>query len=160
MKAPGPALSLEDRQAIVDATIRYCWAIDTRDWSDLASVFTEDARADFGFSPEIQGLAGIQAFVSGVLLPLDGSQHMVTNHQIESRDGEVRSRCSFHAQHIRKGVAGGAHYVIAGSYRDAWSRTPAGWRIHARRLEVLWAEGNAAVVGRAPRDSRTDTEET
>jgi len=153
MQAPGSALGLEDRQAIVDVTIRYCWALDTRDWTALANVFTEDARADFGFASEIHGLAGIQAFVSGVLTPLDGSQHLVTNHQIDARDDDVRSRSYFHAQHIRKGVEGGDHYVVAGIYRDAWSRTPDGWRVHARRLEVLWAEGNVAVVGRGPDDS-------
>jgi 3-phenylpropionate/cinnamic acid dioxygenase small subunit len=153
MQTSGPALILEDRQAIVDGTIRYCWAIDTRDWAELAQVFTEDAEADYGFMPTLRGLAEIEALVSRVLTPLDASQHMVTNHQIETHGGGVRSRCYFHAQHTRRGLEDGDNYVVAGIYRDKWSQTPAGWRIHARELEVLWTEGNAAVVGRAPVDS-------
>jgi hypothetical protein len=58
-------------------------------------------------TPTVRGSPQIQAFVSQVLTPLDASQHLVTNHQIEAR---------------------------------------------TRGLEVLWTEGNAAVVGRAPRD--------
>jgi ketosteroid isomerase-like protein len=145
------APNLEDRRAITDVTVRYCWAIDGRDWVDLANVFTEDAVVDFGFVPAVRGLSEIQAFIAKVLAPLDGSQHMVTNHQIESREGDTRSRCYFHAQHTRKGLSGGANYIVAGIYRDVWSNSSAGWRIRSRELEVLWTEGNAAVVGRAPK---------
>lgn len=150
MQSADGTLSLEDRRAIVDVTILYCWAIDGRDWADLANVFTEDASADYGFLPTIHGLAEIQALVTQVLTPLDSSQHMVTNHQIETHEGETRSRCYFQAQHTRNGLEGGANYVVAGIYRDVWSQTFAGWRIRSRALEVLWTEGNAAVVGRAP----------
>jgi 3-phenylpropionate/cinnamic acid dioxygenase small subunit len=153
MQAAAQAPSLEDRQAIVDVTVRYCWAIDGRDWAELANVFTEDASAEYGFMPTIHGLSEIQALVTQVLTPLDCSQHMVTNHQIETHEGETRSRCYFQAQHTRKGLEGGANYIVAGIYRDAWSQTSDGWRIRSRALEVLWTEGNAAVVGRAPQGS-------
>ena len=145
-QTPATGLGLEDRQALVDVTIRYCWAIDGRDWTDLGSVFTEDAVVDYGFMPRVQGLPHIQALVEKVLAPLDSSQHMVSNHQIDVEGEEVRSRCYFHAQHVRRKASGGPNYVIAGIYRDRWSREDAGWRIAARELEVLWTEGNRAVV--------------
>jgi len=153
MQSASQTPSLEDRQAMVDVTARYCWAIDGRDWADLANVFTEDASVDYGSLPTIHGLPEIQALVAKVLTPLDSSQHMVTNHQIETHEGETRSRCYFHAQHTRKELEGGVNYIVAGIYRDVWSHTPAGWRIHSRELEVLWTEGNAAVVGPAPVDT-------
>ncbi len=153
MQAAGPSLRPEDRQAIADVTVRYCWAIDSRDWGDLARVFTEDAEADFGFHPTVRGLPEIEGLLRRVLLPLDASQHIVANHQIESGEAGVRSRCYFHAQHVRRGIPGGANYVVAGVYRDTWASTQEGWRIRARRLDVLWTEGNAAVVGAGSRDS-------
>ena len=153
MQAVGQGLGLEDRRAMEDVAVRYCWAIDGRDWQDLANVFTEDARVDYGFLPPFSGLAKIQALVARMLGRLDRSQHMVTNHQIEARDDGLHSRCYFHAQHTRKGLEGGENFVIAGIYRDAWSSTPEGWRVQSRELEVLWTEGNAAVVGRAPSGS-------
>lgn len=149
MGADGDALGPEDRRAIEDVTIRYCWAIDEGDWATLAEVFTEDAVVAFGFAPPVRGLPRIQAYIARVLGPLDASQHMVTNHQVEGAGGETRSRCYFHAQHTRKGLEGGENWVVAGIYSDVWTRAEAGWRIRSRRLKVLWTEGNAAVVGRA-----------
>lgn len=147
MSPPSPALSLEDERSLVDATIRYCWAIDGRDFDALADVFTDDAVVQYGFVDPIQGLAEIQAYVAKILTPLDASQHLVTNHQ-SGRDADgVHSRCYFQAQHVRKGSDGGANYIVAGIYRDRWSETPAGWRIRERVLEVLWTEGNTAVIG-------------
>jgi ketosteroid isomerase-like protein len=151
MRPTHQRLSLDDRQAIADVTVRYCWAIDGRDWDDLANVFTDDAMVEFGFVPPIRGLDKIQAYIAGILDPLDSSQHMVTNHQIESLEGDTRSRCYFHAQHTRRGLEEGANWVVAGIYSDVWTRSPGGWRIASRKLKVLWTEGNAAVVGRAPK---------
>ena len=117
-----------DRREIVDATIRYCWAIDGRDWADLDSVFTPEAVAEYGFVSPLQGLGKIREYTSAVLSPLDCSQHLVTNHQV-SVDGEAAtSRCYFHAQHTLRGLQEGENYVVAGVYRDTWTRTPAGWR--------------------------------
>jgi len=150
MRRADPVLTPEDRRAIEDVTIRYCWALDERDWSDLAQVFIEDAVVAFGSAPPFQSLAKIQAHVAGILEPLDSSQHMVSNHQIESLEGETRSRCYFHAQHTKSGLEGGSNFVVAGSYHDIWVDSPHGWRIRSRRLRVIWTEGNVAVVSRAP----------
>ena len=150
MQSASRTLSPEDRRAIADVTVRYCWAIDEGDWADLANVFSEDAVFEPGFAAPIRGRSAIQDFIAGVLGRLDGSQHMVTNHQIWSREGDVRSRCYFHAQHTRRGIEGGANYVVAGIYRDGWTPSPEGWYICSRTIEVLWTEGNAAVVGPAP----------
>ncbi len=139
-------LGLEDRQAIVDVTIRYCWAIDERRFEDFDDVFTKDARVDYGSLPTLEGRDAVRAYVERVVAPLDVTQHLVTNHQITQDDDGIRSRCYFQAQHVRRGLDGGDNFIIAGIYRDAWSRTEAGWRIRARALEVLWTDGNAAVV--------------
>ena len=152
MTDPRNALTQEDRQQMVDATIRYCWAIDGGNWAELADVFDVDAVVEFGFMPAVQGLPAIEAVVKRALGSLDGSQHIVANHQIEASDDGIRSRCYFQAQHIRKGVEGGANYIIAGIYRDRWSAEGDAWRIVHRELEVLWTDGNPAVVGRLPRD--------
>ena len=144
-------LDAEARLALVDVTVRYCWAIDERDWATLGSVFTKDAEVDYGFRPTLSGREAVQAYVEKVVAPLDRTQHLVTNHQFERVDGELRSRCYFQAQHVRRGLEGGENYIIAGIYRDAWSETEAGWQVHARTLEVLWTDGNPAVVGRIPK---------
>ena len=45
---------------------------------------------------------------------------------------------------------GGPLFVVAGRYHDRLALTDDGWRIVHRRLDIVWTEGNLAVV-RAPR---------
>ena len=141
------SLTLEDRQAIIDGTIRYCWAIDTRAYDELDDVFTEDVYCEYSsIEPPFTGLDALKKLVAGVLDRLDRSQHMVSNHEIEISEDGPKSRCYFHAQHVREKTEGGANYIVAGIYSDLWRKTPDGWRSCRRTLEVLWTEGNRAVV--------------
>lgn len=140
---------LLDRQAIVDLTHAYCWALDTHRWDDLDGVFTTDATAILG-SPELQGRAAIKARVAQALSPLDDSQHMVNTHQISVDGDTATSRCYFHAQHVRSGArdaaSAGANFIVAGRYEDRLVRTPDGWRIAHRELVTMWTAGNLAVI--------------
>jgi ketosteroid isomerase-like protein len=140
------SMTLEDRQAIVDATIRYCWAIDTRAYGELNDVFTEDVIFDYAGRAPTTGVGPVTDLIADVLDRLDLSQHMLSNHQIEISPDGPRSRCYFHAQHVREDAEGGANYIVAGIYTDLWRKTPDGWRSCRRTLEVLWTDGNPAVV--------------
>ena len=135
----------DDRTEIVDLTVAYCWAIDEKNWSELRNVFLADASGELGNGTE-HGVEAIIARISSVLSPLDSSQHLVSNHQVELDGDRATCRCYFHAQHVRKAADGGRHYVIAGRYEDALLRTGAGWRIAHRKLVVMWREGNPGVL--------------
>ena len=117
--------NLEDRAAIIDLTARYCWALDSRNWEGLREVFLPDATAELGDGIE-HGVDEIIERISGVLVPLDASQHLVANHLVT--------------------VDGDRLYLVAGGYEDELVRTPGGWRIAHRRLVVVWTEGNPGVV--------------
>jgi hypothetical protein len=136
---------LQDHHDIVGLTHAYCWALDTHEWDRLCTdVFTADASASLGL--ECADPDAIVARVGAALGHLDASQHMVSTHQIVIDGDTATSRCYFHAQHIRRAAAGGPNYIVAGIYRDRVVRTPVGWRIARRDLEVLWTEGNLRVV--------------
>jgi len=134
-----------DRAAIIDLLVDYTYAIDGRDWQALRSVFLPDASFDMGVEV-VQGVEAIIDRISGILIPLDASQHLVSNHQVRVQDDTATCRTYLHAQHVRKEAPGGRHYVIAGRYEDDLVRTEAGWRISHRRLVVVWREGNPAVL--------------
>lgn len=135
----------DDRAAIVDLTVDYCWAIDGRDWDALRTLFCPDATAELGQGTE-HGVDAIISRISGVLSAIDSSQHIVANHQVQI-DGDCAScRSYLHAQHVRKAASGGRLYVVAGRYEDNLLRTPAGWRIAHRRLVVMWTDGNPGVL--------------
>ena len=135
----------DDRAGIIDVTHRYCWALDSRQWQLLDDVFLADATAELASSP-LADRAAIVARVQRAIMPLDATQHTVTNHMVEVRGDEAECVCYLHAQHVRAAAEGGPLCVVAGRYHDRLARTPEGWRIAHRRLEIVWTEGNMAVV--------------
>lgn len=137
-----------DVVAIIDVTIRYCWAIDTGDWDALDQVFLPDATAMLG-SREVAGLDAIKQRIARSLSPLDLSQHMVNTHQVIVDGSTATSRCYMHAQHVRVAAdvdGAGSLYVVAGRYEDRLERTDDGWRIRHRDLIPMWAQGNERVI--------------
>jgi hypothetical protein len=140
--------SLTDRLAVYDLVVRYATALDTRDWAMLSSCFVPDAVAEYP-NGTFTGYPAIEANCRRALLPLDASQHIVTNHWVEFADGAARSRCYLHAQHVRYDAPGGEVLTLGASYEDDVINTDDGWRIRRRRLHSSWVQGNAAIFDEA-----------
>jgi hypothetical protein len=141
-----PALQhLVDERAIIELTSRYCWAIDSLDRPALEAVFLPEATAVLG-AVECRGIEAIWHHINAKLGRLDTSQHVLGSHVVVLDGDTATSRCYFVAQHVRRGLEGGPHFVVAGSYVDDVVRTPAGWRIAHRVLTTLWTEGNPKVL--------------
>jgi ketosteroid isomerase-like protein len=141
---------LLDERAIIDVCIRYATAIDDRDWDRLRSCFTPDAVGIYHADRQLDGRAAIEEAIRTAVTPLDRTQHLVGTFVVDLTGDEATSRCQLHAQHVRAGVPGGEQYVIAGCYRDRFTRTADGWRIRERRLDRWWTAGNPAVTARRP----------
>ncbi len=138
---------VRDRAEIVALTHDYCWALDGRDWDALRrDVFLPDAVA--WLTNECVGIDAIVARVTAALERLDSSQHLVGSHQIRLDANTATGRCHLQAQHVRRAAEGGSLFMVGGSYHDRYVRTPQGWRIAERRLEMLWTDGNPKVVSR------------
>jgi 3-phenylpropionate/cinnamic acid dioxygenase small subunit len=136
-----------DRMEITDLLNRYATSLDDRDWKRLATCFTPDAVGLYG--PVLgrqEGFAAIEKLCRTALEPLDSSQHIVTNHEIEIDGDTARARCYLHAQHTKAGAEGGDNLVIGGFYVDELVRTVHGWRIRQRELRVLWQDGNPRLL--------------
>ena len=130
---------------IVSLTVKYCWALDERDWDSLSEVFSSDAYAKYGVT-EHKGIDSIIEKCQKALLPLDFSHHMVTNHVVELEGDEATCKCYFQAQHVRNSTPGGVNFIIAGKYEDELTRINGEWKISSRVLTKIWTEGNEKVV--------------
>ena len=130
---------------IVSLTVKYCWALDERDWDSLSEVFSSDAYAKYGVT-EHKGIDSIIEKCQKALLPLDFSHHMVTNHVVELEGDEATCKCYFQAQHVRNYTPGGVNFIIAGKYEDELTRINGEWKISSRVLTKIWTEGNEKVV--------------
>ncbi len=131
-----------DKDDIIELTVAYCWALDTRQYDDLDAVFLPDATAELGRS--LDGLDAIKGRIAEALDPLDASQHMVATQQVKVEGDRATGRTYLQAQHVKAG----ALFMVAGRYDDRFVRTPDGWRIEHRELTVLWTDGDPAVLQR------------
>ena len=136
-----------DEQAIVELAIAYTWALDTRQFDELRSIFAPDATGDL-HGVRCDGVDAIVARIEGALSRLDASQHLVGNHQVRVDGDTATHRCYLQAQHVKRGTPGGDNYLIGGTYEDRVARTADGWRITHRTMAAVWTEGNPAVIGR------------
>ncbi len=137
---------LVDERDIVAVALRYCRALDTKDWPLLRTVFFDDATAQLGQPTTLTGIDAILGRISGALGGLDDSQHLVGNHEVVVDGDTATHRCYLQAQHIRAAADGSPNYIVAGRYEDRFERGEDGWRIRHRTLTVMWTDGNIAVV--------------
>ena len=138
---------MSDRDDIIDLTIAYTWALDTRQVDELRDIFLPDATAMLR-GRQCDGVDAIIDRIGGAVLPLDRTQHLVGNHQVRVDGDEATCRCQLHSQHVREGTDGGDNFVVGGYYEDQLVRTPSGWRIKHRLMQQTWSAGNPAVVAR------------
>jgi len=136
-----------DRAAIADVAIAYATALDTRDWEELASLFTSDACWEYsGSGEQVYGRDAVVARISASVQRLDATQHLNGNHVAVVRGDEAEHTCYYLAQHVRVGLPDGDRFLAGGRYEDLLRRTPDGWRFTHRRIIGVWSEGNPAVL--------------
>ena len=135
---------------ITDVLYRYATALDTRDWGLLGEVFAPDAVYTIGVHGEFVGPSAIGAKIASLIGGYESTQHLITNPVIDIDGDRARASCYLHAQHyLPDQRTGGNTYEMGGTYRDELVRTPDGWRIARRVLDVAWRDGNAAISAEA-----------
>jgi hypothetical protein len=139
---------LIDHNAIVALCVQYATALDSRNWPLLRDCFEPDVVADYAGIGRIDGYEALEAVCRAALEPLQASQHLLGNHAVQVTGDEADGTTYFRAQHVRPGTPGGDNYIVAGIYTDRFVRRDRGWRISRRKLDVVWSEGNAAVLER------------
>ena len=131
-----------DRLAIQDLLVRYCKAIDTKDWDLLDTVFVPDAHVDYTSSGGVQGAyPEVRAWLAQVLPNFPVSQHAVSNFDIRIDGDRAQSRVYFYNPMGRPKPEGGVSmFFIGGYYVDELVRTEDGWRIAQRIEQQAWAD--------------------
>ncbi len=133
---------ISDRLELQDLVHRYAQLIDSRQFDQLRSVFTEDAHIDYSaFGGSVGSLDETLAFLQQALTPelFPNYQHLNANHhfQIAGDTATGRVMC-FNPMEIALGEGECQTYMLGLWYRDAYRRTAAGWRISRREEERSW----------------------
>lgn len=137
-----------DRLAIATLAARYAQAVDRRDATALASLFTPDVV--FVLPPELNGtdarseLRGRQAVVLSVMTAV--SRNLATRHVVEQQVIDIDSPDLAHAEtyctahHIYARKDGHRDKRIAIRYQDTFARTEGTWLFSRRDLVIDFAE--------------------
>jgi ketosteroid isomerase-like protein len=120
---------MTDRDDIVDVTVRYATAIDTREYSLLATVFTDDAVLDYGEVGQWNGAAAVTEFMDLAHAGAQHTMHRMTNQVIDVDGDTAHARTYVDALILAEGGSG---VNAIGFYDDDLARTAAGWRITRR----------------------------
>lgn len=120
---------MSDRDELVELTIRYATAIDSRRYSLLTEVFTDDAQVDYGEVGHWTGGAAVAEFMEAAHVMAAHTMHRVSNQAVDI-DGDKATMRTYVDALILLEDGSGANPV--GYYDDHAVRTTDGWRI-ARR---------------------------
>ncbi len=128
---------LEDliaKQAIKELVLKYCRAIDRKDYVSLATLYHDEATDDHGGM--FNGTAKeFLAWLPNMLETMKVTSHMVTNHLItvdgDYAEGEVCT-IAYHLTHDDQEI------IIGGRYLDKYFCTYGLWQFTHRQIVLDW----------------------
>lgn len=141
-------MRFEDRAAIAEVLALYCERVDEYDIDAVAALFTEDCLTDYGpgRGGQVTGRAAVRDRIA-----TGQAQFRRTHHQLG------QSRVVFDSANPDR--ANAVTYVTASHeewdgrqwrahlrYVDALARTPAGWRLAARRVHATLIENRPEIA--------------
>lgn len=133
------SLSTEDKLNILDALSRSAYALDAHDLDLLEAAYTEDAVFSLNIRdadpiPPFEGIEAIMGlYRSSLEAQTDVRRHVVSNAFFvsEGEDPVVSSNLTLFATEN-----GDTKLLSAGVYRDTLRRTPDGWKLLKRHLDL------------------------
>jgi len=145
---------LLDRQQIQDTIARYSLGQDSHQNADSAvlqqwdEVFTEDGTVDYSVAGAPAGsyrdlarwMRGDRG-TPGRMSSFSHWQHMLSLPLVTIQGDSATARTDFFSTHRGRPEQGlNVHYNSPGAFHDQLVRTPKGWRIRFRRLEVYFGD--------------------
>jgi|SRR6187402_309213 len=151
---------LLDRLDIQDTLARYSLGQDSHQGKDSNileqwdETFAPDAKVDYsvaggpvGTYKELARWMRGDGTTAGSMGGFANWQHMLSLPIVNVNGDEATARTDFFATHRNKpGQAQDVHYNAVGAFHDELVRTPQGWRIAARRLEVYFGDPLAVAL--------------
>ncbi len=134
--------SLLDQQALHELVLRYCRAIDRREYQALRALYHEDAIDDHGAL--FKGSADdYVAWLPSVLSGFECTVHSISNALFvvtgDLAEGEIYTQ-AYHRTHPPQS----RELVIAGRFLDRYERRAGVWRFYRRSLALDWCRSGVA----------------
>ena len=127
---------IEDRLEIQDLSARYAFHCDTRRYTEIAPLFTEDGVFDESIIglPVCRSRDAIRELFAGSNESVGFVIHINSNHQITAFSGGVASGTAhLHAEGVFNELA----FRIFGYYADDYAKIDGQWLFKSRRLLAI-----------------------
>jgi hypothetical protein len=131
---------ISDRFEINDLLVRYCYAVDDRDWDSYQKVFTPDAVIDDTITGGVRSSVEDHiVFMKKALAKIKISQHAISTVLLTVHENEANTRVHCSCPMVVDVGDGKTQVFFQGLwYRHKLVRTPDGWRIKELVEEGYW----------------------
>lgn len=160
MTNPTPLTGLTNREAIIDALLRFVEGLDDADPSLLHSAFTPTASVDTrpisSIGIPFSEYSGRDTIVSTLLTAVGAldTTHQLSNFRVNVTGEEDKATLTCHAlaQHFRAGQGAstapehGAYFLMGNRYQSELVRDGQDWRIEKLVIKCVWSQGDVSVL--------------
>jgi hypothetical protein len=154
--ATGTVQHLQDRFDILDVLFRYSAGVDSFDNAAVRSVLADEIWAQYGNSEPVTDPDALAAWIGEATATIVWQHHLLSPYTVEI-DGDRAKVLSYLTSYQVFRENPDAAVVLVARYHDELKRTPGGWKINRRIMEILWGESRADdgflanVGGRGPK---------
>jgi ketosteroid isomerase-like protein len=134
--------ALHDRTGIADVLYRYSSAVDSFDKAGVRSALADDIWAQYGNGDPVEGGDKLADWIAEATATVIWQHHLLNVYHI-TIDGDQAKTLSYLTSYQVFNENPDAAIILVARYHDELKRTPDGWKISRRVMEVLWGESKA-----------------
>jgi SnoaL-like domain len=131
--------ALQDRWDVEQVLYRYATGIDSFDEDRLRSTLADDIHAVYGNGDPITSGDALTAWILEATAGCIWQHHRLNVYHVDL-DGDLARTVSYLTSHQVFREQPDTAVVLAARYHDEVRRTPAGWKISKRTMEILWGQ--------------------
>jgi len=134
--------ALQDRFDVMDALFQYTTSIDKFDYAGVRDVLADDIHATYGNGEPVTDPDALAAWIEEATATCIWQHHQLSPYQIQIQGDQAKTLSYLTSLQVFKENPDAAVVLVA-RYHDELKRTPGGWKISRRVMEILWGESRA-----------------
>ena len=134
--------TLQDRIDIADVLYKYSSSVDSFDTEGVRSVLADDIWAHYGNGEPVEGGDKLASWIAEATATIIWQHHLLNVYHITIDGDRAKTLCYLTSYQVFEENPEAAIILVA-RYHDELKRTPSGWKISKRIMELLWGESKA-----------------
>jgi hypothetical protein len=134
--------ALQDRIDIADVLYTYSSSVDSFDTEGVRSALADDIWAQYGNGEAVVGGDKLAGWIAEATATVIWQHHLLNVYHV-TIDGDQAKALSYLTSYQVFEENPQAAIILVARYHDELRRTPSGWKISKRIMELLWGESKA-----------------